>query len=593
MEAKPNIVVASPLVFGDVGRIAGAVKVDLERLIVSRGLIEANSGAGKSTLLRALCEGTFGRVQHLLFDPEDEYASLREKFPYVLAARSGGDVEVSARTAATLCRRLMELRASTIIGLYDLSRDERAEFVKRFLIELMSLPRELWHAALVLIDEIQKFAPEGGHGEAVSTDAVIDLACQGRKRGFSLVGATQRISKLAKDVAAELLNKFVGRTGLDTDVKRAGDDLGFDKAQRFALKTLKPGDFFAYGPAISNEVILVHGPPVITTHPKAGKITAAPPPPPDEIRAVLAQLGDIPKEAETRAQTIEQFQKENRELRHRLSGLETQLKRQTPPTPKSVRVEVPILKVAVIGRLETASRKLFESADKISTAMRAFEDASATVRIGITDINAAIARARAPAPPPPITNQVTVVGGNQHGKTAAAKAVADAFRAAGKTVLEVLPETLDAPPRVVAYGRHLIETLAKFYPMRPTAPQWAGLAKRSSKSSSLDEAIAWTVRAKYVEKQGDEYVITDHGKNLVGHVEPTGDLVEHWRSVLPAYELKLFNAFPTAGAVSPEQLAADANVSATSSSFDAAVSSLVRNKIIRRDGKSLVWNLEA
>jgi DNA helicase HerA-like ATPase len=61
---------------------------------------------------------------------------------------------------------------------------------------------------------------------------VIDLASRGRKRGLALVGATQRLSKLHKDVAAELLNKIIMRTGLDVDVQRAADELGMARARR-------------------------------------------------------------------------------------------------------------------------------------------------------------------------------------------------------------------------------------------------------------------------------------------------------------------------------------------------------------------------
>jgi hypothetical protein len=45
----------------------------------------------KSWLLRRLLEQTHGHVQHLVIDPEGEFASLRERFDYVHAAKSGGD----------------------------------------------------------------------------------------------------------------------------------------------------------------------------------------------------------------------------------------------------------------------------------------------------------------------------------------------------------------------------------------------------------------------------------------------------------------------------------------------------------------------
>jgi hypothetical protein len=43
--------------------------------------------------------------------------------------------------------------------------------------------------------------------------------------------ATQRLSKLHKDCAAELLNKFIGYTD-DVDLQAAGDQLGMTKEQR-------------------------------------------------------------------------------------------------------------------------------------------------------------------------------------------------------------------------------------------------------------------------------------------------------------------------------------------------------------------------
>jgi DNA helicase HerA-like ATPase len=82
-------------------------------------------------------------------------------------------------------------------------------------------------------------------GKAESTIAVIDVATRGRKRGLALVAATQRLSKLHKDVAAELLNKLIGRTGLDVDVKRAAAELGLTAREAVSvLRDLQPGEFY-------------------------------------------------------------------------------------------------------------------------------------------------------------------------------------------------------------------------------------------------------------------------------------------------------------------------------------------------------------
>ena len=89
--------------------------IDVERLISTRALIQANAGAGKSWAIRRLLEQTFGKVQHLVIDLEGEFHTLREKYPYVLARPQDGDCVAHPRSAALLARKLLELNASSTI----------------------------------------------------------------------------------------------------------------------------------------------------------------------------------------------------------------------------------------------------------------------------------------------------------------------------------------------------------------------------------------------------------------------------------------------------------------------------------------------
>ena len=196
------------------------VRCDLQQLIDTRALIQANSGGGKSHALRRLLEQTHGRVQQLVIDPEGEFASLRERYDSILAARHGGDTAADPRGATLLAERLLELGVSAILDISELKAHERITFVRHFLEALVDAPKTLWHPALVVVDEAQVFCPQ--HGEAESAAAVIDLATRGRTRGFSAILATQRLSKLHQDAAAELNNTLIGRTGLDVDRQRAG-----------------------------------------------------------------------------------------------------------------------------------------------------------------------------------------------------------------------------------------------------------------------------------------------------------------------------------------------------------------------------------
>lgn len=294
------------------------IRIDLERLIAGKLLVQANSGGGKSWLIRRLVEQAYGKVQIIILDPEGEFSTLREKFDFVLAGK-GGDTPAEPRSATLLARRLLELKVSAIIDLYELHPQDRKRFVRLFLDAMVNIPKELYNPCLVVLDEAHMFAPERGESEALS--AVIDMASRGRKREQSLILATQRISKLHKDAAAECNNKLIGRSSLDIDRKRAADELGITgREEILALRTLKPGEFFAFGPAISDEVIKVTVGNVQTSIPKGGATFKVTPPTPG-IRKILGKLADLPQEAKKEAETVSELKNELRDLRrHKCEG---------------------------------------------------------------------------------------------------------------------------------------------------------------------------------------------------------------------------------------------------------------------------------
>jgi len=254
-------------------------------------LVQANSGGGKSWLLRRLLEQSHGKIQQIVIDLEGEFATPREKYDYVLAGKED-DTPADPRSAGLLAKKLLELNASAIIDLYELHYQDRKHFVRLFLESMFNAPKQLWHPCLVVIDEAHKFCPEKEPSEASS--AIIDLA-------------TQRLSKLHKDAAAECNNKLIGRTTLDVDIKRPSEELGFTtKEQSLSLRNLPAGEFFAFGPAISMEVTKITIGSVQTTHQKAGSRIAAPSslPQTERVRTIIAALQDLPQEAEEVTHTI-------------------------------------------------------------------------------------------------------------------------------------------------------------------------------------------------------------------------------------------------------------------------------------------------
>lgn len=291
------------------------LNIDLDRLLETRLLIQANSGGGKSYLIRKFLEESYGKVQQIVLDLEGEFSTLREKFDYIVAGKDA-DLPVNVKTAELLAKKVLELQASIIIDLYELKHHERIKFVKLFLDSMINAPKELWHPVMVVIDEAHIFVPEKGESEAMGS--VIDLATRGRKRGFCCVLATQRLSKLHKDAAAECINKLIGRTGLDIDMKRASEELGFTtKQQMLSLRDLEAGNFYAFGSAISKEIVKVKIGAVETSHPKLGqRKTEVPIVKTEKVKSILAKLTDLPKEAEKELLDKQSMIKRIRELEH-------------------------------------------------------------------------------------------------------------------------------------------------------------------------------------------------------------------------------------------------------------------------------------
>jgi len=295
------------------------VSVDLKLLMSTRLLITADSGGGKTWLLKRLIEQAFGQVGIIIIDPEGEFAPLRTQFDFFLVGK-GGDTPADIRTADKLARTLLEGRASAVCDIYEMPASQRHLWVQRFLDALIDAPKELRHPYLVIVDEAHMFCPEHGKGDSVAADSMRGLATRGRKRMLAGVFATQRLATLSKDLTGMCLNRLVGPTFETINQKRAADELGIPKpeqAEFFAtIKLLEPGYFFALGRAITRELKLMHVGTIETPHgEEARKYELKPPPPTEKVREWLVKLGDIPKQAEEEAKTIDDFKRQVRELK--------------------------------------------------------------------------------------------------------------------------------------------------------------------------------------------------------------------------------------------------------------------------------------
>jgi len=237
----------------DMGTAPGrtAAMLDLEELLATRLLVQGNSGSGKSHLLRRLLEQSAAWVQQVIIDPEGDFVTLADRFGHVVVDAQRTEAELIG-----IAGRIRQHRVSVVLNLEGLDVEQQMRGAAAFLSGMFDADREFWYPVLVVVDEAQLFAPAvagevSDEARKVSLGAMTNLMCRGRKRGLAGVIATQRLAKLAKNVAAEASNFLMGRTFLDIDMARAADLLGMERRQAEMFRDLARGNFVALGPALS------------------------------------------------------------------------------------------------------------------------------------------------------------------------------------------------------------------------------------------------------------------------------------------------------------------------------------------------------
>ncbi|EIM30593.1 helicase HerA domain-containing protein [Microvirga lotononidis] len=267
--------------------------LDLEELLATRLLVQGNSGSGKSHLLRRLLEQSANLVQQAIIDPEGDFVTLADKFGHVVvdASRSEGDLQ---RIAA----RVRQHRVSVVLSLEGLDAEAQMRCAAAFLGGLFDADRDYWYPMLVVVDEAQLFAPAAAgdvsdEARKVSLGAMTNLMCRGRKRGLAGIIATQRLAKLAKNVAAEASNFLMGRTFLDIDMARAADLLGMERRQAEMFRDLERGHFVALGPALSRRPLPIRiGAVETSTRSGTFKLMPLPEQPKEEARDLIFKAGE-------------------------------------------------------------------------------------------------------------------------------------------------------------------------------------------------------------------------------------------------------------------------------------------------------------
>lgn len=555
----------------EIGQAGKKAYIDLDVLLRTRLLVQANSGGGKSWVARRLAEQLFGHIPIHIIDPEGEFATLREKFGFVLVGK-GGELSADPRYAETIAHKLLELRASAVYDLYELKPQARHHWVKLFLEALIDAPKNLWRPTVVMIDECHVYSPEKGQGESEAFGAVQDLVTRGRKRGLCPILFTQRLSKLSKNVSAECLNRLVGMTFEDVDLERAADLLSVPRSDRLAfyheMKNLEPGSFWGLGRAISKDRILIKVGPVSTTHPEMGAGEVIPPPPPEKIKALLPKLAALPKEAEEKARTEAELRAEIRSLKAQVAA---RPKVEVPGkvTVKEKIVEVPVISEGGISTLKKLVQRLEKARSSFGFTSQALEIATGNISRAIEDVKGKI----------PVNDARKSVGLPPH-KGVVIK------------VLENNEPHVEGDLRLLAGERRMLEVLSQFRPGSRTRSQLGALSGYTPSGGTFANYFGRLKRLKFLEERGDGSVtITDMGVEALGGAVPespttTRELLDMWRSKLLAGERKMLDVVVEyhPHAISKEDLGEKTGYTSTGGTFANYLGTLRRNGLVEVGG---------
>ncbi len=221
----------------------GPLRVAASSIITGRTAVIGMSGSGKSHLIGVLCEEICrAALPFVIFDPEGEYAALKEKFPVVWAANHAeADVRLKADTLPELAAAVVEQGARLVFDTSDSSNE--VELASTFLAHLYASGTQTRAPILVIVEEADRFIPQSSGG---GVPELLEISRRGRKRGIGLAIATQRPAMVDKNVLSQCGNQLIGRLRLQNDLNAVKPF--FDSNDRLrTLPELERGHFFAMG----------------------------------------------------------------------------------------------------------------------------------------------------------------------------------------------------------------------------------------------------------------------------------------------------------------------------------------------------------
>lgn len=222
--------------------ISKEVGVDADDLVTGRTCIIGQSGSGKSYTVAVVCEELAkNNIGFCIIDTEGEYFSLKEKYPILWVGSDGGcEINIESVDYKKLAVKTISKGFPLIFDVSEV--DNPNEKVAEFLKELYNASSKIRTPYLLIIEEIDKFAPQKG----IVLPEVEEISRRGRKRGLGLLIATQRPALVNKNVLSQCGNQIIGKLTIKNDIESVRSF--FTKKEDLErLPRLKPGEFFVQG----------------------------------------------------------------------------------------------------------------------------------------------------------------------------------------------------------------------------------------------------------------------------------------------------------------------------------------------------------
>ena len=342
------------------------------------------------------------------------------------------------------------------------------------------------------------------------------------------------------------------------------------------LRNLDPGEFFAFGPAISRSVTRIKVNKVVTTHPEAGEyqMTRPVPPPRKKVKSVLQKLDDLPHEADEELRTVS-------ELKSKVRTLEGELRKKPRPEMNTVAVEEAERRGVLRAKKEVAKEiaLLIATVDKRGKVLKQIASIATTGATALATTTG--------TPTIKLQRPGDEFTGLQPQRTT------ERPPTVRRSIHQARPvDEGDGPLR--AGAMRMLKAVAMLHPHPITKNQIATLSAFSVKGGTFQTYLSELKRCGWIEQSHNGFIsITDEGLVNAGDVPtlPTDpeEIVEMWARKFRAGAARMLRTIAEAypEAMSKEDLADLTGFTASGGTFQTYLSELRRNGLIEVSGNEI------